>query len=198
MLRFRLVAFTALMVVPALASAQRRGGGGGFGGKSDANWDSVATKRGPGGPSISAKDFDDTPFKFLLDKKKDVKLTEAQMTSLKSADLALKESNKTRFAAIDSLKKEAKPKTSGTPAAEDEARMVIAREALQSTVRDVMASYDEAAKTALPMLDEPQRPDAQKVLDKYNEEMRSMMREKLGAGGGAMGGGRGGRGRGGN
>ena len=182
------------LLVPAVASAQRSRGGS-MGGSSETDWNAVASKSGVGGPTISAKDFDATPFKFILDKKKDVKLTEEQMIALKSADASLKESNKARFATLDSLKKEAKPRTSGTPSAEDQAHMVIAREALQSTAHDVQRSYDEAAKTALPMLDEPQRPEAQKALDKYNQEMRDMLREKLGggrrAGGGPPGGGRG-------
>ena len=189
------LAFAALLLIPALASAQR----GGMGGSKEADWNTVANKGGVGGPTITSKDLEGTtPYKFILDRKKDIKLTEAQITNLKASDAALKESNKQRFVLIDSLKKEARPKTSGTPSAEDEVRLVVSKEALQVTVREVQASYDAAAKLAMPMLDEPQRAEGQKALDKYNEEMTDLLREKLGGRGGGPGaGGRGGRGRGG-
>lgn len=193
--RFRL-AFATLLLVPTIASAQRSG----MGGSKEIDWNAVTTKGGVGGPTITSKDLESaTPFKFILDRKKDIKLTEPQMTSLKASDLALKESNKQRFLLIDSLKKEARPKTSGTPSAEDEVRLVVSKEALQVTVREVKKSYDDAAKLALPMLDEPQRAEGQKALDKYNEEMNDLLREKLGGrgAGGPPPGGRGGRGRGG-
>jgi len=193
--RLRL-AFAAIMLVPTIAAAQR----GGMGGSKEADWNAVATKSGVGGPTITSKDLEGaTPFKFILDRKKDIKLTEPQMTNLKAADVALKESNKQRFLLVDSLKKEARPKTSGTPSAEDEVRLVVAKEALQVTVREVQKSYDDAAKLALPMLDESQRAEGQKALDKYSEEMTDLLREKLGGrgAGGPPAGGRGGRGRGG-
>lgn len=185
----------ALVLLPTIASAQKKGT---MGGSKDANWDAVASKSAPAGPTISAKDFEDaTPFKFILDKKKDLKLTDAQINTFKASDAALKESNKQRFGALDSLRKDARPKTSGTPSAEDEARMVIAKDALQGVVREVQTSYDDAAKLALPMLDEPQRADAQKAIDKYHSEMSDMLREKMGNGRGpGAGGGSGGRGRG--
>lgn len=197
MLRAKLV-IAGLLLIPSVATAQRSRGGGSMGGSGDANWNEVASKSGPGGPSISGKDFEgNTPYKFVIDKKKDIKLTDAQITALKTSDASLKESSKAKFAAIDSLRKEARPQTSGTPSAENEAKMVIAREALQAAARDLQASFDEAAKGVLPMLEEVQRPEAQKALDKYNEEMRDMLREKVGGGRGGPGGGGRGRGRGG-
>lgn len=183
----------ALVLLPTVAFAQKKGMG-----SKDANWDAVASKAPLAGPTISAKDFEEaTPFKFILDKKKDLKLTDAQITTFKASEAALKESNKQRFGTLDSLRKEARPKTSGTPSAEEEARMAIAKDALQGLVREVQSSYDDAAKLALPMLDEPQRPEAQKAIDKYHSEMSDMLREKMGSGRGGPGaGGGGGRGRG--
>ena len=172
-----------------------------MGGSNDVDWNKVASKSGPGGPSISGKDFENTtPFKFIVERKKDLKLTDAQVAAFKDADLKLKAANQSKFVLIDSIKKDAKPRTSGDPSAEDMARMALAREALQSVVHDVQTSFDNAAKAALPMLDEPQRAEGQKALDKYNQEMEDMLRERLGggrSGGPGAGGGRGGRGRGG-
>ncbi|MEP6763544.1 MAG: hypothetical protein ABJB66_04490 [Gemmatimonadaceae bacterium] len=154
----------AMLFVPTLALAQKKG----MGGARDADWSAVAGKTAPSGPTISVKDFENaSPFKVLLDRKKDLKLTDAQTTMLKDSDAKLKESNRDRFSAIDSLKRDVKPRTSGTPAAEDEARLVIARDALQSVAHDVQASFDDAAKTVVPMLDDAQKPAARKALDKY-------------------------------
>ena len=190
----RLTVIAALLILPTIASAQR----GSMGGTKDADWNAVAGKSAPAGPTISSKDFENvSPLKLLLDKKKDLKLSDAQVTSLQAADASLKQKNHERFVLLDSLKKDAKPRTSGTPSAEDEARLVIARESLRSLVSDVQVTYDEAAKSALPMLDESQKPAGEKLLQKYTENMQEMLRDKMGGRPpSAVGGGRG-RGRGG-
>ncbi len=190
------VALAALLVVPTLLTAQRGGGGrGGFGGASKSDMDAIAPKTGPSGPTISAKDFENASvFKLFLEKKKDLKLTDAQKATMKESDEKLKEANKARFALLDSLKHEAKPRTSGTPSIEDQVRLVLARESLDSVVTEIRRSYDAAAKDAVTAVDETQKPEAEKLVEKYAEEMRDMLREKLGGRGGMPGGGRGGRG----
>ncbi len=183
------LAVLAFCVVPSIADAQRRS----MGGSKEADWNAIAEKSAPAGPTITAKDFEKVaPFKALLDKKKDLKLTEAQMATLTTANSGLMAANADRFKALDSLKKEAKPKTSGDPSAEDEAHLVIAREALQGVVRDIRASYEEAAKN-LEGLDDAQKATATSVLAKNTEQMQEMLRDKMGGRGGAPGGG--GRGR---
>ncbi|MEQ1694017.1 MAG: hypothetical protein ABMA00_22190, partial [Gemmatimonas sp.] len=121
-------------------------------------------------------------------------LVQAQLATFKESDAKLKELNADRFKLLDSLKKEARPRTSGTPAPEDEVRMLLAGEALGGVARDIRVSYDEAATAALPTLDESQQKSAQELMEKYQREMQSMLREKLGGrGGGGAPGGRGGR-----
>lgn len=191
------IALVAMLFVPALLIAQR-GGGGGMGGSKRPDMNAVAPKTGPSGPTISPKDFENASvFKLFLDKKKDMKLTDAQLVAMKESDAKLKEANKTRFVIMDSLKRDAKPRTSGTPSADDEAILVMARESLRGVVADIRNSYDTAAKDAVSSLDESQKPAAEKLMEKYHEEMQDMLRDKLGgrggAQGGAPGGGRGGR-----
>ena len=186
-----------MLFVPALLIAQR-GGGGGMGGSKRPDMNAVAPKTGPSGPTISPKDFENASvFKLFRDKKKDMKLTDAQLVAMKESDAKLKEANKTRFVTMDSLKRDAKPRTSGTPSADDEAILVMARESLRGVVADIRKSYDTAAKDAVSSLDESQKPAAEKLMEKYHEEMQDMLRDKLGgrggAQGGAPGGGRGGR-----
>lgn len=162
-----------------------------MGGSKEADWDAIAEKRAPAGPTISGKDFEKvSPFKALLDKKKDLKLTDAQVAALTTANTSLLDANAARFDLLDSLKKEAKPKTSGEPSAEEQARLVIAREALQGVVRDIRTSYDEAAKN-LEALDDAQKSTATSLLAKNTEQMQNMLREKMGGAGGGGGRGRG-------
>lgn len=186
-------AVVALCLFSTLASAQRVTRG-----EKEADWNAIAAKSAPAGPTISAKDFEKvSPFKALMDKKKDLKLTDAQLATLKEADAKLLADNAARFTMLDSLKKDARPKTSGTPSAEDEARLVIARESLNGVVRDIRVSF-EAAQKEIPGLEDAQQQTAAAVLEKNGEKMQEMLREKMGGrGGGAPGGGgRGGRGRG--
>jgi hypothetical protein len=128
----------------------------------------------------------------MLDKKKDLKLTDAQAAAVKEADAKLLAANADRFKLLDSLKKDAKPKTSGTPSTEEELRLVLARDALKGVVTDIRTSFDAAAKEGIPGLDEGQQKATQELMKKYNEEMQDMLREKMGGGG--RGGGGGGRG----
>jgi hypothetical protein len=179
-------AVAALMCLPGIAAAQKKGMGTG----KEADWDAVATKSAPAGPTISSKDFEKaSPYRLMLDKKKDLKLTDAQQVATKEADAALLAANADRFKLLDSLKKDAKPKTSGTPSTEDELRMVLAQDAMSGVVRDIRTSFDAAAKQGLPGLDEAQQKSHQELMKKYDEEMQEMLREKMGGRGGRSGGG---------
>ncbi len=169
--------FVLLLLLPTIAAAQKKA----MGGSKETDWNAVAEKKAPAGPTISAKDFENaSPFKLFLDKKKDLKLTDAQLVSFKDLDVKLKEANRERFTLLDSLKRDARPRTSGNAAAEDEVRMVLARDALMGVARDIRMSFDAAAKDALPTLDASQQASAQEVMQKYEKDMRDMMREKLG------------------
>jgi len=176
-----------LALTPALALAQR----GGMGGAKKADWNSVEAAA-PRGPTISAKDLEKiSPLRLFVDKKKDLKLSDAQLALLKDADAKLKTDNAARLQLVDSLKKELRGK-SGTLSAEDEAKMVLGREALMTTVSEIRASYEAAAKAAIAGLDDGQKKTAEELLAKEEEDNREMLRDKLGGGGG-MGGAMGGR-----
>lgn len=118
------------------------------------------------------------------------------MGRITEANAALLAANAERFTMLDSLKKAVKPKT-GEVSTDDEVRMVMAREALQTVVKDIRISFDDAGKN-LVGLDDAQKPTATELLTKNTTEMQEVLREKMGgrggAGGGPPGGGRGGRG----
>ncbi|MEN9591682.1 MAG: hypothetical protein RJA21_134 [Gemmatimonadota bacterium] len=168
------LALVVLLLVPAVSSAQRRSRG-----SPDADWNAIA-RSGPSGPTIAGKDIERaSPLALFIEKKKDLKLSDAQLSTLKEADASLRAANAARYGLVDSLKKEMKV-TSGTPSAEDEARVVIARDAMMALIRDVRASYDSAAASVTGALDESQRGKAQELLLKHAEEMQEMLRAKMG------------------
>lgn len=185
------VAAVAVLLVPALAIAQPRGGRG-MGGSKEADWSEV-TKDLPKGPAIAGKDFAGaSPLAMLLDKKKDLKLTDAQVTSLTDAETKLQADNAARYVLVDSLKKSMKPTVAAT--AEDEARVALSREAMMGVVRDIRTSFDAAAKAGVGGFDADQQKKAEDLLGKHNEKLQKMVRDKMGGGGPGMGGGGGRRG----
>lgn len=199
MSRVRL-ALALMALLPAVATAQRGGAGGaggggatssggGFGGKGGQKSGFDAEKNaGPRAPSISGRDFEKaSPLADLLDKKKDLKLSDAQVMAMKEADTKLREANAERYKMVDSIRKDLRPGTS----AEDEARVALAREAMMGVIRDIRGSYDAAAKDAVSKLDESQQKTAQEILQKSNEDLQEMLRDKMGGRGGPPGGGRG-------
>lgn len=176
-----------LVALPAVASAQR--GGRGMGGSKEADWNAV-TAGVPKGPSISGKDLTEaSPLQALLDKKKQLKLTDTQIAAIKEADGKLQTMNQERYLLVDSLKKQMRP--SVAPTAEDEARLVVARESMQGVVRDIRTSHDVEAKAIVTTLDADQQKIAAEVLDKHAEKVQKMLRDKLGGGPGGGGGRRG-------
>ncbi len=81
----RYIAFVALAVVPSLTLAQR-----GSGTKTQSTEKTDLFKgadAAPVGPSLRVRDLEDeSPLKLLIDKHKDLKLTDAQIAQLKSSE----------------------------------------------------------------------------------------------------------------
>lgn len=126
-------------ILPSMSVAQGRGTRG----EPDVDWNAVA-KNGSTGPAFSAKDVDGmNAFKALVEKRKDLKLTDDQLARFKGFETALHEKNAPLGKAVDLLRKAMKP-GSGTPSAEDEARMVIAREGLMGVLRQARSNNDAA------------------------------------------------------
>jgi hypothetical protein len=179
----------ALALLPSLSAAQVRRERG-----ARDNSDSIARAM-PSGPKLNSRDIEGiSPMRFLLDKRKDLKLTDDQQKQIKDADGKLKEKNAPMLKQVDSLVREMKP--SSMPTAEDEARVVIAREALMKLIGDIRVTYDASLKEMLTKLDETQNTTVQTLLPKQQQENADMLRERLGSrmGGGGGGGRRGERG----
>jgi hypothetical protein len=166
----------ALVLVPSLAAAQRRGGG--FGKTEGPNYD------GPGannpGLQLSNGDVENmSPLKLLIDKRKDLKLADDKVKQIKDLESKLKETVQPSFKALDSLRREMRNSGRGD---EDRSRMMSARNHVMTVVTDIRTAYDASLKDALPLFDEEQQKKANEMLDKQRTESEDVLKEKLGGG----------------
>ena len=154
------------------------------------NWDSLGKR--PSGIQLSTRDMENiSPLKLLIDKRKDLKLTDDQLRQLKDLEGTSKDQNQPLLRALDSLRKESRPST--RPSDDDRTRMMSVRREVTGVVKDIRTNYDASLKDALAVLDESQRTTANGLLQKQSEEAERMLGEKLGGRSGGEPGGEGGR-----
>ena len=130
---------------------------------------------------ISVRDIEDqSPIKLLIDKRKDLKLTDAQLAQLKDAESKLKDKNASLLRIVDSVNKEMRPSLSGTPSDDDRAKMMSARKELMGVIQDIRDNYDASLKEVVPTLDEEQQKKAGELLAKQREELDRKMQSRMG------------------
>jgi hypothetical protein len=127
-----------------------------------------------------------SPLKLLVDKRKDLKLTDAQISAFKDAESKLKEHSAPLFKSVDSLIREMK-QASGVQSESDRIKAADARHGLVGVLDQITSSYDTAAKEAVATLDAEQQTKANELLAKQREEGLKTVRERSGAGGGRRG-----------
>jgi hypothetical protein len=175
---FRRYLIAAFLLVPSIGVAQR-------GGKTQADRKTPLfdKEEAPKGPTLRVRDIEDqSPLKLLIDKRKDLKLTDAQVAQLKDSESKLKDVNAPLFKAVDSLIRDMK-NGSGTPSDQARAKVRDARTGLMDVLKDVRTNDDTALKDALAPLDAEQKTKANELVEKQRQEGDKMIREKLNAGG---------------
>lgn len=172
-----------LVLLPAVAFAQR-GGMGGSGssrvrGDPNADWKAVLGANA-GGVKVSNKDIENlSPLKLLVDKRKDLKLSDDQANRLKDLQTKLAGQNEDSFKALDSLRRASQPPAK-EPNEDDRARMAAARRGFATVVGTIRDSYEAALKEALPILDEGQQKTAGELVEKQRKDADEMLHDKLG------------------
>src|ERR1051325_649418 len=108
MLARRLLLGFALVALPSLASAQRGTRSQAAAGRDRTLMDDAGKTR----PSqITARDLEEqSPIKLLIDKRKDLKLSDAQLSAIKDVESKLKAQNATLYKVVDSVNNEMRPK----------------------------------------------------------------------------------------
>lgn len=172
----RLFLLALLAVLPSMATAQRGGAR-----TRSTEHDKMFSDDAPQGPTLRPRDIEDfSPIKLLIDKRKDLKLTDAQVDGLKKSEGALKDKNAPLLKAVDSLVHELKPPMNRT--AESDAHLRDARIAFEQTLASIHENYDAATKEALAGFDADQQTRANEMLAAQEEEAAKRVREKMGAG----------------
>jgi hypothetical protein len=169
----------AFLLLPSVLVAQR-------GGKTRSTEDMFGKQDKPQGALFRIRDIEDlSPIRRLIDKRKDIKLSDAQMDALKKSDDALKQKNEAHFKALDSLVRAMKPPLNMTP--EAAARIDDARWGVGEAMKAVDENYSAAAKEAVAALEPEQQTRANEVLAQLKEDADKFRREKLGGGRGRRG-----------
>jgi hypothetical protein len=175
----RRLAVIALLLVPSLSLAQRGGRT-----QADRKTPLFDKEEAPKGPTLRVRDIEDqSPLKLLIDKKKDLKLSDAQLSQLKDSETKLKDVNAPLYKAVDSLLRDMKNGTA-QPSEQSRAKVRDARSGLMDVLSQLNGNYDAPVKDALAQFDAEQQTKAKEFLAKQREDGDKMMREKLGGGGG--------------
>jgi hypothetical protein len=175
-MRHHAVLLATFLLLPSAAIAQR--GSGSQASKKTELFDQDPT---PQGPTLRARDIEDqSPLKLLLDKHKDVKLTDAQVQQLKDAQKQLETSDAPLLQAVDSLVHTMR--TNGAPTEEDANRIRNSRVTLMSVLEQVRTRYDSAGKAAVAGLTADQQPKATELIGKQRDDASKTIRQKLGGG----------------
>jgi hypothetical protein len=186
----RKLAVLVLLLIPAAADAQRRSRG-----EKTANWDEIE-KSTPGAPRFSTKDVEElSAFRIVVDKRKDLKLSDDQAKQLRNLTRQEEEALKPRMIILDSLRLAMRVRP-GEDADLERARTTIARQEVLRVIGEIRAGYDSTFKTAgIPLMDVAQQTSAQELVERVRNEREGELRDKLGGGGrgpgigGATGGG---------
>ena len=159
-----------LALVPATVAAQAAVGRGGsrMGGAGQDQ-----SSRGSGGVELklSNGDVEDmSPVKLLIDKRKDLKLSDAQVKQLKDLESEMKTRNENLFHQLDSLRKDMSSSTRGSE--DGRTRAAYDREAVQGVVANIRLSYSETLKRVTPLLDDAQKTKADAARGKAERRRR--------------------------
>jgi hypothetical protein len=187
----KLLLLALVLSIPITADAQRGGGGappvttGAKVERGDRRGSyNVGLSDGSFPISISDKDVEGlSPVKVLLDRKKDLTLTEQQVKQLKDMETALRSENDTLFNQLDSLRKEMRSNKNAPNQQVEMLRVRSARTATFEVVKALGVKYEAAEPNALKVLTDEQQKPATELLEKHQAEAEKMLREKLGGGG---------------
>jgi hypothetical protein len=176
----RTILLAAFLALPAIATAQRSRTA------SDRRTelfdkDSASSRQAP---MVRSRDLEDmSPIKLMIDKRKDLKLTDAQLGQLKDNESKLKDKNAPLLKAVDSLVRDLRwTGGSRAPSDEERARMRDARVGLISSVGEIRANYDASAKDVLATFDAEQQAKANDLLAKQKQDAEKYLQERLNGG----------------
>ena len=170
----------SVLALPSIATSQR--GGSGATRKTE-----LFDKNEVRGPSIRVRDVEDlSSVRLLIDKRKDLKLTDAQLAQLKDSEGKLKDKTAPTLKIIDSLIHELMV-TRSNNSDEERSRVRVTQANLINAITEVRASYDEAAKETMTTFDADQKAKATEFMAEQKNEGDKILRQKMSGGRGGSG-----------
>jgi hypothetical protein len=166
----RLSLMAVLLVLPTILSAQKRGGGSSAGGsKSERNKMTFDTTRVRSSGLLSTKDLEkENMVGFVLDKKKDLKLSDDEVKALKGINDRLKDSVSVAMNSLDSIA--SRMRRTGDLAPSEGDRQV-GRLIASQRVSDVRSQYDVFLKEALTKLSDDHQKAANDLIEARRKEL---------------------------
>ena len=169
----RLLVTTTLLVAPSILLAQRGGRT-----QADKRTELMDKAEIPKGIDVRVRDREDqSPLHLLIDKRKDLNLTDAQLSQLKDAEEKLKEKTAPTLKSADSLIRATRLTASSSDA--EKSRAQSARGTLMEVIKTLNESYDAARKDAVALLDAQQQPKANEMLDKQRQDAEKFLRDRM-------------------
>ena len=169
----RLLVTTTLLVAPSILLAQRGGRT-----QADKRTELMDKSEIPKGIDVRVRDLEDqSPLHLLIDKRKDLNLTDAQLSQLKDAEEKLKEKTAPTLKSADSLIRATRLTASSSDA--EKSRAQSARGTLMEVIKTLNESYDAARKDAVALLDAQQQPKANEMLDKQRQDAEKFLRDRM-------------------
>jgi hypothetical protein len=131
-------------------------------------------------PTLRLGDLEDqSPLKLLIDKRKDLKLTDAQLAELKTKESTLNDKSAPTLKLADSLINELHT----SPTSDDaKAKARFTASALGHVIEALRATYDSAGTDAVTSLAADQQGKAKEMLDKQKQDGTKMLQKKMGGG----------------
>lgn len=179
----------ALTCIPALLFAQRGGGGGGGGGgvrRPQAGFSGADDDSKKEVKALTSDDVrDGNPIHLLIDKRKDLKLTDEQLSALKDSESKLKDSTSSLFKAVDSLNMVLRIAARSDDDDGSRAIMRQSRLKIAIAVSNIRTAYDAYARDGVALLTPDQQKTANDLLQQQRDELDKKTRDRLGAGRGS-------------
>lgn len=154
------------------------------------DWDKMSRTSAPSSAPqmLSKKDMEEMdPIQRLIEKRKDLKLTDGQLAKLQEMAGAAKARDAALHETMDSLRKELRPQSGTRPSDADRMRLNVARENFAKAVVGLRANYATDATGALATFDEAQRPAATELVEKQRAKGDETINGKMRAGGSPQG-----------
>ncbi|HVX39666.1 MAG TPA: hypothetical protein VHB25_08840 [Gemmatimonadaceae bacterium] len=176
-MRTRLALLAALVALPSTTLAAQRGGSRG----DHSHTDLFQPQEMPSGPKLRDRDIQDlSDLKLLIDKHKDLQLTDDQVKTLEALENKEKDSTAQYFQLVDSLVHELRPPLN--PSDADRNRMRATVLALRNVIRTIRETYAGDANAAIAQYTPEQQQKAKELMDKLREDGDKRIQERLGRG----------------